>query len=67
VVRLRQRERFRARREDETDPSGEETDDSRRIQFRPATPVGDKRVRPRSVTLMLALFIIVLMAIIFLG
>jgi hypothetical protein len=45
----------------------EEETDARRIRFRPATPVGDKRIRPRSVSLMVALFIIVLLAILFLG
>ena len=67
MVRLRQRERFRARREPEPDAAGEEGADAPRIQFRKASPVGDKRIRPRSVSLMVGLFIIVLMAIILLG
>ena len=68
MVRLRQRERFRATREEvEPDPGDEDATDAPRIAFRKAGPVSDKRIRPRSVTFMVALFIIVLMAILFLG
>jgi hypothetical protein len=42
-------------------------DDAPRIRFRKASPIGEKRIRPRSVSLMVALFIIVLMAILWLG
>ncbi|MFC1627827.1 hypothetical protein ACFL3H_01780 [Gemmatimonadota bacterium] len=68
MVRLRQRERFRATRKD-PDPelADEDAAGAPRIAFRRATPVGDKRIRPRSVVFMVALFIIVLMAIILLG
>jgi hypothetical protein len=66
VVRLRQRERFRARRENEDETAGEEQD-ARRIQFRRASQISDKRIRPRSVSLMVALFIVVLLTILFLG
>ncbi|MFC1595395.1 hypothetical protein ACFL3X_00585 [Gemmatimonadota bacterium] len=68
MVRLRQRERFRATRKD-LEPELAEVDaaGAPRISLRRAAPVGDKRIRPRSVSLMVVLFIIVLMAILFLG
>ncbi len=68
MVRFRQRERFHATRKDlEPDFPEEDAASAPRIQLRKASRVGGKRILPRSVSLMVVLFIIVLMAILFLG